>query len=121
MSEKKNKRGRPKKPISKRQFEELCRLQCTQKEICDVLDVSDKPLENWCKETYGMNFSEIYAQKREGGKMSLRRTQFKLAQTSASMAIFLGKQWLGQTDKVESNIKAQVSIEDYLKSNDIEL
>ena len=117
----KNKGGRPKKQISKRQFEELCKLQCTQKEICDVLDCADKTLEKWCKETYGQSFYEVFTQKREGGKMSLRRTQFKLAQTSASMAIFLGKQWLGQTDKVESNVKAQVSIEDYLKSNDIEL
>jgi hypothetical protein len=30
--------------------------------------------------------------------MSLRRAQFKLAETNASMAIFLGKQYLGQKD-----------------------
>lgn len=30
--------------------------------------------------------------------------QFKLAQKSPAMAIFLGKQYLGQTDKVEQSI-----------------
>ena len=33
------------------------------------------------------------------GKVSLRRKQFRLASSSASMAIHLGKQYLGQTDK----------------------
>lgn len=35
------------------------------------------------------------------GKISLRRAQFKLAKKSANMAIWLGKQWLGQQDKVK--------------------
>ena len=33
--------------------------------------------------------------------MSLRRIQMKLAETSATMAIFLGKQILGQRENVE--------------------
>ena len=36
--------------------------------------------------------------------MSLRRIQFRLAENSVPMAIFLGKNWLGQTDKVEQTI-----------------
>ena len=45
-----------------------------------------------------MKFAEIYGQKREAGKISLRRSQFQMAQTNPTMAIFLGKQYLGQTD-----------------------
>lgn len=52
-----------------------------------------------------MRFSEVFRQKREMGKMSLRRKQWKLADTSASMAIFLGKNYLGQTDQVETKIE----------------
>lgn len=33
--------------------------------------------------------------------MSLRRTQFKLAEKNPTMAIWLGKQYLGQRDNVE--------------------
>lgn len=91
--------GRPKKQIDRKTFENLCSIQCTMQEILAVLDVSDKTLTNWCKETYGMHFSEIFAIKRQAGFVSLRRTQFKLAEKSAAMAIFLGKNLLGQTDK----------------------
>lgn len=98
---KKNKGGRPKKEISQQQFEAMCAIQCTQAEICDVLDITDKPLNNWCKETYGCGFSEIYKKKSASGKMSLRRHQFELAKKYPAMAIFLGKNYLGQRDVIE--------------------
>ena len=97
----KNKGGRPKKQIDQRQFEAMCAIQCTQAEICDVLDITDKPLNNWCKETYGCGFSEIYKKKSASGKMSLRRHQFELAKKYPAMAIFLGKNYLGQRDVIE--------------------
>lgn len=97
----KNKGGRPKKEISQQQFEAMCAIQCTQAEICDVLDITDKPLNNWCKETYGCGFSEIYKKKSASGKMSLRRHQFELAKKYPAMAIFLGKNYLGQRDVIE--------------------
>lgn len=97
----KNKGGRPKKQIDQEQFEKLCELQCTQEEICGWFDVTDKTLTSWCKATYRSSFSEIYNKKREKGKISLRRAQFQLAQKNAAMAIFLGKNYLGQTDRIE--------------------
>ena len=42
---------------------------------------------------------EVYQQKSSNGKIRLRRYQLQLAEKSAAMAIWLGKQWLGQTDK----------------------
>ena len=92
--------GRPKKEIDTKMFENLCGLQCTKLEICDFLEVSDKTLDKWCKDQYGENYSVVYKKKRERGKISLRRAQFKLAATNASMAIFLGKQYLGQRDQL---------------------
>ena len=93
--------ARPKKEIDKEQFEKLCGLQCTLEEICAWFDVTDKTLSNWCKTTYKQSFSEVFKQKREKGKISLRRSQFRLAEKSATMAIWLGKQYLGQKDSVE--------------------
>lgn len=98
--------ARPTKSISQKQFEQLCQIQCTKEEICAVLDVSDKTLDRWCKETYETSFSEIFSQKRKGGHASLRAKQWKLASKSPAMAIFLGKQFLGQTDKVETHFDA---------------
>jgi len=91
--------GRPQKELDKKIFENLCGIQCTIKEITAVLEVDDKTLSAWCKRTYGMKFSEIFAIKRQAGFVSLRRTQFRLAEKSAAMAIFLGKNYLGQKDK----------------------
>lgn len=93
--------ARPKKEIDKKQFEFMCGIQCTKDEICGILDIDEKTLTRWCKDTYDMGFSDIYKKKCQVGLMSLRRTQFKLAEKSASMAIFLGKQYLGQKDKLE--------------------
>lgn len=93
--------GRPEKHIDKEQFEKLCFLQCTQIEFEGFLNVDDMTLNKWCKKTYGMNFSEVYKLKKGNGKVSLRRKQWQLAETNPTMAIWLGKQWLGQTDKQE--------------------
>ena len=99
--------ARPKKVINQKQFESLCAIQCTQEEICNVLDVTDKTLTRWCNEVYDLSFSEIYEQKRDIGRMSLRRNQFKLAEGgNTTMQIWLGKQVLKQSENpVMDNIK----------------
>lgn len=97
--------ARPRKPIDKTEFEKLCGLQCTKEEICGWFDVTDKTLAKWCKETYQEDFSVVFGEKRGLGKISLRRAQFRLAEKSAAMAIWLGKQYLGQKDTVEYNDK----------------
>ena len=58
-------------------------------------------LNGWCKRTYKKGFSEVFKIKRQGGKASLRRTQWHLAESNPTMAIWLGKQYLGQKDKPE--------------------
>ena len=99
--------ARPRKEIDQKQFEKLCGLQCTQEEICGWFDITDKTLNTWCKNTYRASFSEVYAKKRETGKISLRRAQFELAKKNASMAIFLGKNYLGQRDVIEQQINTE--------------
>ena len=106
--------ARPRKEIDQKDFESLCALQCTKEEICGFFDVSDKTLENWCKRTYSEGFSEVFKKKRGKGKISLRRAQFRLAKKSASMAIWLGKQWLGQKDTVEIERPDEVVISNNL-------
>ena len=102
---KKNLGGRPSKLplIDKGHFEGMCKIQCTKDEMCNILQIDEVTLTKWCKETYGVGFSDIYKSKSSTGKMSLRRHQFKSAENgNVTMQIWLGKQYLGQTDKVES-------------------
>lgn len=108
----KKKVGRPRIHIDEVKFEELCSLQCTQAEICEEFNVTDKTLTSWCKRTYGKSFSEVFSQKRKKGFKSLRQTQFSLAQSgNATMLIWLGRNWLGQTDKPVSEDPPEQKIE----------
>lgn len=93
--------ARPRKIINKTEFEKLCGLHCTKNEIAGFFDVSEDTIERFCKREYKEGFAVIYAKKSALGKISLRRAQFKLAEKSAVMAIFLGKNYLGQRDNFE--------------------
>lgn len=95
-----------KKEIDQTQFEKLCALQCTEAEICGWFDVTDKTLSSWCKRTYNESFSEVFRKKRGLGAISLRRMQWRLAEKNAAMAIFLGKNILGQSDTVKVESRA---------------
>lgn len=90
--------GRPRKEIRETDFENLCQLQCTQTEISRFFRCSEDTIARWCKRTYGVTFAEAFKEFGEQGKISLRHYQFQLAKKNASMAIFLGKQYLGQSD-----------------------
>lgn len=100
--------GRPKIEINQKTFENLCALQCTEIEICGFFGCCEDTLNSWCKRTYkdeggkALTFSESYKKHSQKGKMSLRRSQFKLAESSAGMAIWLGKQYLSQSEDGES-------------------
>lgn len=109
--------ARPRKEIDQKQFENLCGLQCTLEEICGWFDVTDKTLDSWCKRTYHASFSEVFKQKRGAGKISLRRSQWQLAAKNASMAIWLGKQYLGQRDQIETTIAVDKREDDALSAS----
>lgn len=103
--------GRPKKKINREEFEKLCAIQCTLVEIAAWFDCSEDTIENWCKETYEETFSEAHKKYSAPGKISLRRAQFQMAEHNCSMAIWLGKQYLGQKDIVEQNVKGASVVE----------
>lgn len=95
--------GRPMIEIDKVQFETLCKVQCTEEEIANYFKCSIDTIENYCKREYDTTFSDIYKKTAVQGKISLRRTQFRLAEDNVTMAIWLGKQYLGQRDTIETN------------------
>lgn len=88
--------ARPKIEIDYQTVEKLANIQCTQEEIATFLGVSVRTLQR------DEEFCRLYKKGQDNGRMSLRRLQFKHAEKNASMAIFLGKQYLGQKDVVEN-------------------
>lgn len=112
--------GRPPINFDKKQFVDLVALGCNQEEICWFFrDETGKvanidTLSRWCKREFGVNFQEYSRQNSLMAlKIQLRRNQFELSKHSVPMAIFLGKQWLGQTDKQE--VAVAVNNDDTIK------
>lgn len=96
--------GRPKKEIDYVAVEKLANIQCTQEEIASFLGISSRTL------LRDEKFKELFAKGRENGKMSLRRIQWKHAEKSVPMAIWLGKQYLGQKDIIEASTTGETKI-----------
>lgn len=97
--------GRPRKTWTEadaEQFVKLCGIMCTKSEVCSVMGLDPKTLDKLIAEhfpdmpTWGEAF-EYYS---ATGKASLRRAQFQLAlDGDKTMLIFLGKNYLGQSDQ----------------------
>jgi hypothetical protein len=89
--------ARPRKKIDASQVEGLAAIHCTTDEIGAVLGCSRDTLER--------RYAASIKDGRARGRASLRRKQWELAQSgNATMLIWLGKQLLGQTDKVMEQI-----------------
>ena len=103
--------GRPPINFDKKQFIDLVALGCNQEEICWFFrnetgkTANIDTLSRWCKREFGVTFQEYSKQNSLMMlKIQLRRNQFELSKHSVPMAIFLGKNWLGQSDKIEQTI-----------------
>jgi hypothetical protein len=94
--------GRPLIPIDENQVEKLASIMCTMNEIAAFFGCSVDTIEN--------RFSDVIKTGREKGTASLRRMQYQAAEKgNTAMLIWLGKQYLGQADKVDhSNEKETV-------------
>ena len=89
--------ARPKKVIDYETIEKLASIQCTEEEIANFLNISVRTLQR------DDEFCRVYKKGMDNGRMSLRRTQYKLAEKNTAMAIWLGKQYLGQRDIIDNN------------------
>lgn len=96
--------ARPKIEIDFEQFKGLCSMQCTLEEIASFFRCSEDTVERWCKRELKEGFADAYKKYSAGGKISLRRWQFKMAEHNCSMAIWLGKQWLGQREVTDLSV-----------------
>jgi hypothetical protein len=106
--------GRPPFEFDDNEFEKLksmVRIQCTQAEICGIYGVDDMTLNRALKRRGEPGFSEFYKKHQDEGKASLRRAQWKAAQDgNPTMLVWLGKNNLGQTDRVDVNADVNGSI-----------
>lgn len=90
------------------QISKLCALHCTGEEIAGIMGCSLDTLETKILDAHGVRFSEFFREKAASGKMSLRRKQYEAAMGgNPTLLIWLGKQWLKQTDKMEQTFSTK--------------
>jgi hypothetical protein len=97
--------GRRKAEIDWDEVEKLLGFQCTGTEVAAFIDVTYNTLEAAIRREKSMKFLEYADIHRGKGRVSLRRTQFKVANDDENvpMLIHLGKTELGQKDTVDLN------------------
>lgn len=86
--------GRPRKEIDADGVRKLAAIGCTQSEVAEYFGCAQS--------TISTNFRSEFSLGAAQSRISLRRWQFKRAQAgSDTMLIHLGKQYLGQAEKID--------------------
>jgi len=100
---KKNLGGRPKVKMGLEEVENLSRLNCTMDEIAAYFNVDVRTVQLRAQREPA--FRAAMERGQALGRLSIRRQQIRLMeQGNATMAVWLGKQLLGQRDRLEAEV-----------------
>ena len=87
------------------QFKNLCAIFCTKSEVCTIMGIKDhRTLDRLIAEHFpeSPTWAEAFDRFSGTGRASLRRKQFEVAMNGdKAMLIFLGKNYLNQSDMGE--------------------
>lgn len=104
--------ARPLKGFNLELIEDLASIHCSNTEIAAVVGCDSSLLSK-------KGYSEVIAKGKERGKRTLRRKMFDTAMGgNVVMQIWLSKQYLGMTDKIEEKIETNQNSTVTLKWSD---
>ena len=86
------------KKVRIKDIERIARLQCTRREAAAFLDIRVSTFDSLLRRDERVR--DAWEKGQELGRIGLRRKQMRLASVNAPMAIFLGKNYLSQRDKI---------------------
>lgn len=113
--------ARPRIEINWVEFDKLCGIQCTLREIASWFECSEDTIERAVEREKEMRFADYFEQKKGKGKISLRRKQYEVAMSGdRSMLIWLGKQYLNQSDKLQQEQTVSHSADIKMEVSDLE-
>ena len=96
--------GRTKSVIDWNKVDKYLQAQCDGVGIAGLIGIHPNTLYEACKTEFKISFSEYSAIKKTEGKELLRAKQFQSAMDGdKTMQIWLGKQYLGQKDKMDQS------------------
>ena len=100
----------PRKPLDLdlTELEKLAAMHCTQQEVAAFFNTTRKTISlKLRQEPYKSAWERGWGK----GNISLRRKQFQAAEAGdRTMLVWLGKQWLGQTDKSQVDERSKVEV-----------
>jgi hypothetical protein len=78
------------------ELEKLAAMHCTREEVAGFFGIAVKTVQRRLKES---RYADAWERGIARGRVSLRRAQFRVAENgNPTMLIWLGKQWLRQSD-----------------------
>ena len=93
--------GRPRSVIDTKLVQSLARIGCTHSEIATICGVAEPTIRRRCRVEIDKGYDEM--------RMSLRRWQYEKAKEgNVAMLIWLGKQHLGQREKIDETRREEV-------------
>ena len=96
--------------INKDELEKLMRLYPSEKEASDWFDVSYKSLQRFIKTNFKCSFVQLRDKSFTKTRIAIKRKQIEKALAGNgdnTMLIWVGKQYLGQSDKMEQNLNVE--------------
>lgn len=113
--------ARPKSKIDWSKVDDMLEKQCEGTEIAGALGMHPNTFYNRVQYEFDVGFSEYKQQKRESGKSLLRKKQFEVAlEGNTTMLVWLGKQYLQQTDKVQTEDKTETLFDKWISQYETE-
>ena len=102
--------GRPRSVFNWKEFEYLCSIGCLLEEMAGFFQITKLCLQDKVKAEYNETFSERYEKLSQGMNVALRRKQFHVAmEGDTAMLKFLGKNKLGQKEKIDFDGEVKVN------------
>jgi len=97
--------------INKEELEKIMQFYPSRKETADWYKVSEKSLERFIRREYDMTFDAFRDKGFVKTKLALKRKQIEMAlDGDRTMLIWLGKQLLGQTEKIEQTAQESIQV-----------
>ena len=103
--------GRPEKEFDWKVLDAILQFKPSKRDCCEIVGVSEDTIERRIREKFDMTFSEYRDLKMARTRYNLAKKQYDVAMSgNTALLIWLGKQWLGQTDKQDINNNGSITI-----------
>jgi hypothetical protein len=110
-----NKPGRPEKEFDWKILDSILQFGANLIDCSELLEVSEDTVQRKIKSEHGCTFTEYRTKKMGRMRVKLLQKQYEMAQNgNVALLIWLGKQYLGQSDKAESTLelsKVEINID----------